>query len=134
MEELIAALLSGLIQVLVEALGELLCQLLVNGFYRALVRALGKQKMDAVAMGAFLLFTGALCGAASVWLLPHPVVHRSPLHGISVILSPLCVGGATWQIGKLFDTPDEPSTGAEDFWSGALFAFSMALVRLVMVH
>ena len=133
MEDLLAALFTGVVEVLIEALGELLCSLVINGLYRCLVRWMGRRRGSVLAKGLSILLAGAICGAISVWLIPHPLVHRSRLHGISLIASPLLVGVATWQIGRLFRDAEDADTPVQYFWGGAAFAFAMAVVRFVWV-
>jgi|GEM_PF-2539938 len=133
MEELLGVLASGLLEVAVEALGSLLCSELVKVLYRLFVRFIGKRIASAVGMAALLLATGAVIGGFSVWLIPHPIVPPSRLHGVSVVLSPLLVGAAAWLIGRLYTDAEHPGTPRQDFWSGAAFAFAMALMRFVLV-
>ena len=95
---------------------------------------LGKRAVNGVLVVAGLLLAGALSGAVSVWLVPHPLVHPSRLHGISVVVSPLLVGLSMSGLERLFRAHGEEVTPFENFWNGAAFAFAMALVRLLLVR
>jgi len=81
------------------------------------------------AMGHLLL--GALAGAASLAVIPHRLVPSSPLPGLSLVLSPLGNGIVMQAIGRWWDTRPDDRPALFTFTAGAIFAFAMALVRVL---
>ncbi len=77
---------------------------------------------------------GALVGFLSVVAYPHPLVHQSRLHGVSVVLSPLIAGFAMSQLGRLLRRYGKRVMPIESFGYGFVFAFGMAVVRFLMLR
>jgi hypothetical protein len=66
-------------------------------------------------------------------LFPHPLVHPSRIHGISLLVAPVTTGLMMSCIGSLLRRHDKKVVRIESFGYGFAFAFGMALVRLVLV-
>ena len=135
MEELIAGILAAIFEVLFEAVLEIACEALAS----LLTRAIGSffkavSALNPIAMAFGLGMLGALAGFLSVAIYPHPFVHPSRFHGISVILSPLITGIVMSQFGRLRRARARRVMPLESFGYGFAFAFAMALVRFLMLR
>jgi hypothetical protein len=77
---------------------------------------------------------GVLVGFLSVVAYPHPFVHPSRLHGVSIIASPLITGFVMSQLGRLLRNYGRKVMPIESFVYGFMFAFAMTLVRFLMLR
>jgi hypothetical protein len=76
------------------------------------------------------VFGGAAAGFLSAWLFPNRlIVTRVMVPGASLLLAPLATGVAMHLLGRRLRNLERQVTSLATFWGGALFAFSMALVR-----
>jgi hypothetical protein len=135
MDELLTAVLAAMAEVLFEAFVEIVLVSLAS----LLIRAIDKlfkavSDVDPVATAFALGLTGALVGFLSVAIYPHPLVHSSRFHGVSVIASPLITGFVMSQLGRLLRNQGKNVTPIESFGYGFAFAFAMALVRFLMLR
>ena len=73
-------------------------------------------------------------GFVSVLLLPHPLVHPSRLHGISLLISPVITGLIMGLIGRVVRRRGNTPVRIESFVYGFTFAFALAFIRLLLVH
>jgi|SRR5258708_3377038 hypothetical protein len=76
-------------------------------------------------------FLGALAGAGSLVIFPHPLFHPSKFHGISLIVSPVVTGLGMSAVGAMLRRHGKRVVQIESFPYAFAFAFGMALVRLV---
>src|SRR5262245_4152682 len=83
--------------------------------------------------GIGIALWGALAGAVVSLIWPARIFQPVLLRGASLIVSPLISGVVMHQYGLWRDGRREPRSHLATFWGGALFAFSMALVRFVWV-
>ncbi len=86
MEDFLAAILEVVAELVLQLFGELLLELLFRAtgkFFEAIFES------SRVFTTLAVLLLGALSGECSLALFPHPLVHPSRLHGISLIVSPL---------------------------------------------
>lgn len=83
------------------------------------------------AIGAVLL--GAAAGALTSLMWPVRIFRPGPLPGASLLLSPLVTGVVMERYGQWRDDRGRARSFLATFWGGALFAFSMALVRFLWV-
>lgn len=131
MEDFLAAIFEVVAELVLQLLGELLLELLVRAigkFFSAIFES------SRVFTAAVVLLLGALCGAISLLPFPHPLVHPSHLHGISLIVSPLITGLVMSQVGRLLRNRGKQSIQSESFVLGFAFAFALALIRFVFVR
>ena len=82
-------------------------------------------------LGTFLL--GGLAGALANLVWPMRVLRVGPVRGASVVLSPIVVGTIMERYGQWREGRGRARSFLDTFWGGAVFAFSMALVRFVWV-
>jgi len=134
MDELLFAVLAGIAEILGDALLELFTGIIASILIRAGRSLFGTvHKLGPVLGAAALILAGAGVGALSAIIFPHPLVHPSRFHGISVIASPLLTGWAMSEIGRAQRGRDWKPTRIESFGHGFAFALAMSLVRFVMV-
>lgn len=122
MEEFFAAILATIAEALLEIAGEALLELVIRLFASIL-----ESSTAAASLGVALL--GIACGAMSLVIFPHPLVHPSRIHGISLVVSPILTGIAMAQVGRFLRKRDKRSIRTESFAYGFAFAFAMALIR-----
>jgi hypothetical protein len=73
-------------------------------------------------------------GFLSLLLFPHPLVHPSKFHGISLLISPLVTGIVMGFVGRMIRRRGKTPVNIESFAYGFTFAFAFALIRLLMVR
>ena len=80
-----------------------------------------------------VLLLGGLAGAVTSLVVPTRIFPSSPMRGTSLLLSPLAAGATMSVYGRWKERRGSERSFLASFWGGALFAFSMALVRLIWV-
>ncbi len=127
--------LGFVLELLVDALLEFGIGALVAGVYR-LVRHIWvkARRGNPVAAATSLVVAGSALGLLSVLVFPHPIVHPSKLHGISLLISPLLAGLAMAAVGRGVRRRGRTPVRIESFGYGFAFAFAVALVRFLMVR
>jgi hypothetical protein len=135
MEDFFLALLSGAAELLVEVVFQWIAEEFTVATIRSVRNATRKSRAinPVLAVMGYLLL-GVGFGALSVFLFPHPLVHPSRFHGISLILSPLITGLIMSQIGLLHRHKGRDSLQIESFGYGFTFALGVALVRFFFVR
>jgi uncharacterized membrane protein (DUF485 family) len=101
---------------------------------RALARKFRKMRItnSVLAFIAYVIF-GAFVGRSTLVWFPHPLVHPSRLHGISLILLPAIAGWVMSLIGSILRRHDRTTVRIESFTYGFAFAFGLQLVRFLFV-
>ncbi|HKR29930.1 MAG TPA: hypothetical protein VJT08_05610 [Terriglobales bacterium] len=127
MEDLLFALVELLLEFLLEFTGEIVLDLLSRMTLEALQSEEPRYPIG-TAFGCFAF--GALAGAITLAAFPHPLIHRSRIHGISLILSPLITGAVMSGLGALLRKRGKRVVQIESFPYAFAFAFGMALIRL----
>ena len=84
---------------------------------------------------AFIIIAlfGGFIGLILSNMIPQRIVPRSVIPGISLVLSPLAAGMMMKLFGDWRRSRGHQPTVLATFWGGALFAFSMALVRWLRI-
>jgi hypothetical protein len=77
---------------------------------------------------------GLALGFVSILILPHPLVHPSKFHGISLLISPVITGLIMGLIGRTVRRRGKTPVQIESFAYGLTFALAFALIRLLMVR
>lgn len=80
-----------------------------------------------------LLLVGGFVGLVFSIVVPIRILAPSPMPGLSLVVSPLLVGATMRAFGKWRRRRGGDPTVLATFWGGALFAFAIALTRLLMV-
>ena len=138
MEELLAEILGAIAEFLFEAFLELIAAAILDLASRALL-GLFKGVAEAVKDNRVLLsigyaVLGTLAGMLSLFVLPHPLIHRdhpTRFHGISLLVSPIVAGLVLSSFGGILRRLGKRVTPVETFGYGFAFAFGMALIRFV---
>jgi hypothetical protein len=77
------------------------------------------------------LFLGGVAGGLSLFFFPLPLVHRSRVPGLSVVISPVLAGLGMSLVGSALRKRNKNAGQIESFGYGFAFAFGMALVRFL---
>ena len=77
---------------------------------------------------------GGLAGVLTSVIWPTSIFRPGPVRGASLLLSPLITGVVMDRYGQWRENSGVARSYVATFWGGALFAFSMALVRFVWVR
>lgn len=83
-------------------------------------------------IGHFIM--GLVAGVLSLLIFSGRVLARPIVPGASLVLSPLVTGIAMRWLGELWRSRGREAPALYSFWSGAIFAFGMALVRFVYLE
>ncbi len=127
MEDLLLFLLGIILDSLLEVAGEAILALLV----RAIGRLLGRlANLNQFLAGAGFALLGIGAGFLSLVCLPHPLVHSSRFHGISLLISPIITGFVMSLVGRTVRSRGRNSLRIESFGYGFIFALGMAVIRL----
>lgn len=126
---------SELLAVLLEILGEFLLELFVELAAESLGGRVKYRKERHPAISAVgLAVAGTAAGFLSTLLFPHPLMAtRLTLPGASLVLAPPATGAVMHLMGTRLRSKRRTTTRLATFWGGALFAFSMALMRWWLV-
>ncbi len=128
---MIEALFELLVQFVLEVLGQLIFELLTSLGWESVKDTFRPRRHASPilsAIGQFLL--GGIAGGISLLILPERVATRSFLPGVSLLLSPIGTGIVMHSIGEMWPDDWREKPALFSFWSGAIFALGMALVRL----
>lgn len=119
-----------------EVIFEILLQLFVEVFFEGLFRLFAVPFDDrphpVIATIAYALF-GAILGHISVWLVPYGFIPTPELRLGYLIVAPLALGFAMLRLRAWFNRPSLVSN-TQQFVMTAVFAFSFALVRYLMIY
>ena len=128
--EMLAAILEILGEVFLEVCLEFLASLLVRVGRRAISTP---PRQGRFFTGFLFAVFGASAGLLSVRIFPHPLVHPSRFHGMSLLISPIITGLVMFATGRLELRLGRKPTQIETFWIGFVFALALAIVRFVLV-
>jgi hypothetical protein len=132
MEDLLFALLSGVAELVLEVLFEIALESVVALIARAFRNAVeASNTIGPILAGAGYLILGAILGAISLAVHPHPLFHPSRFHGASLLISPIIAGLVMSQVGSLLRRYGKQSVRIESFGYGFTFALGWAVVRFV---
>jgi hypothetical protein len=131
MTDFFAAILEVIAEALLEVFGELLISLLARTIGKLLAAIFEPGPLGTAVV---VMLLGVVSGACSVVVFPHPLVHPSKVHGISLIVSPVIAGLVMSQVGRFLRNRGKRTIQLESFVYGFTFAFAMAVVRLLFVR
>jgi hypothetical protein len=130
--EILVELLLALVQLLAEAvlqiLFELLAELGLHGVRESFRRP---QPVDPVLAAIGYAALGAVAGAISLWLVPELLIKSQWLRIANLIITPLAAGAAMGALGAWRRRRHEELIRLDRFAYGFLFALAMALVRFI---
>ena len=131
MEDFLLGLLGALLEVIGEALLELLFGLAAEALSAGIKRL---KEAGPVALTIGLAFGGAGAGLLSAWLVPHRlIVTRVAIPGLSLVVAPVATGFVMGFLGKQIRRAGHSPNSVATFRGGLVFAFSMALVRWSLI-
>ncbi len=119
-------MLEGLLELLVEVLGETLFAM-AGAVLEEAISDEGQSHRPAAAIGHVLM--GAVAGAISLLVLKREVVHHFVVPGTSLILAPVCTGALLELVGRWWVRRGNVRMVLFTFWGGFCFALGMAAVR-----
>jgi len=134
MGELLFELLLAFGELFLEVLFEFAGEALLDLALRAIAEVFETSRFTSpvlASVGYTLL--GASAGGLSLFIFPHPLVHPSRLHGISLFVSPIVTGLVMSLIGSILSRQGKKVVQIESFGYGFAFAFGMALIRYFFV-
>jgi hypothetical protein len=132
MEDLLLALLSGLGELALEAIFEIALESIFALVARSAQNAAeGWKTVDPIIASAVYFFVGAVLGAASLVVHPHPLFHPSRFHGVSLLVSPVITGLVMSRAGSLLRRRGKQSVRIESFGYGFVFALGWAIIRFI---
>jgi hypothetical protein len=135
MEELLGGLLYAIFEMFGEVFIELIGEAIISLISRSIRNIVEESKaVSPILAEAGYLLLGFACGGISVFFSPHPLIHPSKFHGISLLISPILTGLVMAQVGVLRQKKDQRAVRIESFWYGFTFALGMALVRFFFVR
>jgi hypothetical protein len=135
MEELLAALLSGIVEILAEVLFQVAIEAIIGLITRAIQRLFSETNdVSPIVAAIGYLLLGFLAGALSLLLIPHRLVPPSRIHGISLVVSPLITGMFMSQVGSLLRSKGKRTVQIESFAYGFAFALGVAIVRFAYLR
>jgi hypothetical protein len=134
MEDLFLALLSGAAELLVEVVFQVAGEAFIALIIRSIRNVFGESKAISPVLAALgYLLLGVVCGVVSVLLFPHPLIHPSKIHGISLLISPVVTGLIMLQMGLVRRRKGKDTVRIESFGYGFTFALGVALIRFLFV-
>lgn len=131
---MILELLEGALEIL----AEVILQWIAEAFTASIIRSTRKAEEESenvgpVFAGILYLFVGIGFGALSVILFPHPLLHPSRVHGISLVVSPILTGLLMARIGLVRRRKGQEAVRLESFAYGFTFALGVAIIRFFFV-
>ncbi len=122
-------------EILFELFVEFLAQLLFEIGFESVASALrSKRKANPVLSIIGLIILGLIIGIIFSLIAPKRIFSNYPVTGLSLIISPLCVGTVMYYFGNWRRKKGTQTTIIATFWGGAIFAFVVALTRLIITN
>ena len=124
-----------LFQLILEVLAQILFELATALGWESLKDSMRSERESTPLLSGIGHFLMGLCaGVGSVLVFGSRVTPRSPIPGLSLVLSPIVTGLAMDRIGESWRERGWDRPALFSFRAGAIFAFAMALVRFVYLE
>jgi hypothetical protein len=122
-----------LIEFVCSFFGDFLLQLGVELLIEAGLRRTGDAMDQCMPLLTFVAYgmLGVAFGGLSLLVFPHALVHSSRFHGSSLVIAPILTGLGMTAIGYLRRRREEPVIRIDTFFYAFIFAFGLALIRLL---
>jgi hypothetical protein len=134
MLDLLFALLEVLFEIFFEAAFEFVAESIGALILRGLAHVFSSSEVkNPLLAGIGYGFLGGVAGGLSLLFFPHPLVHRSHIPGLSVLLSPTLAGLGMSLVGATLRRHKKKAMQIESFGYGFAFAFGMAVIRFLFV-
>jgi hypothetical protein len=124
-------LLEILLEFLIQIVGEVLLDVVLHVSSR-FVRA--REALNALLTLIMYFGLGLFVGWLSILIFPKAFVRSSNLHGISLLITPVLAGFTMSAIGWIRQRQGKLLVRLETFSCGFIFAFAMALIRLLFTE
>jgi hypothetical protein len=124
-------LLEIFLEFLLQIVGGVLVDVVLHASSR-FIRA--RQTLNALLTCIMYLGLGLFVGWLSILIFPRAFVRSSNLHGISLLITPVLAGFTMSTIGWIRVRQGKVLIRLETFSCGFIFAFAMALIRLVFTE
>jgi hypothetical protein len=124
-------LLEILLEFLIQIVGEVLLDVVLHVSSR-FVRA--REALNALLTLIMYFGLGLFVGWLSILIFPKAFVRISNLHGISLLITPVLAGFTMSAIGWIRRRQGKLLIPLETFSCGFIFAFGMALIRLLFTE
>lgn len=135
MEDFLLGLLGCILELLGETLTDIAFAALVDTALRALRRlGFSARRGSPIAAAIILIAAGVALGFLSAIVVPHPLVHPSKYHGMSLLIGPVITGLVMAAVGRGVRRRGRDPVRIEGFGYGLTFAFAFALIRILIVH
>ena len=121
-----------LLQIFLEFLLQIISEVLLDVFLHTTSRYTWLRKSLNALLTAVLFFAaGLLIGFLSISIFPQAFIRSSTLHGINLLITPVLAGFTMFAIGWYRVRRGNLLIRLESFSYGFIFAFAMALIRLL---
>ena len=132
-------MLAALFEIVLGFIGEILLELIVEvaiefGFYFFFERLITPSRYPAVIETIGYVLVGAMLGGASVLIFPNSFIPNAKLQIANLFITPILAGAAMMGVGTLRTRKGQNPIRLDSFTFGALFAFSLELVRFLFVQ
>lgn len=118
-------------ELLIQIVGEALIEL---GFYSLAETFRSRERRHPVLAGIGSAVIGSLFGLLSLAVLPHRILGVTGVPGASLILVPVANGVLMETFGRWREATSRRRSYFATYWAGAIFAFSVALVRFLGIE
>jgi hypothetical protein len=127
-------LLEILLELVVEVLGQAIMEILAELGLASLKAAFERPNRSPILAGLGYLLLGGALGGLSLLVRRERFFQPGPMPGLSLIVSPLCVGLIMHAWGRYRRQRGHTTTNLATFGGGAAFAFGSAVVRLIWIR
>jgi len=121
-------LLEIFLEFLIQIAGGILFDVVLHASSR-FIRA--RKTLNALGTGLMYLGFGLFVGWLSILIFPRAFIRSSNLHGISLLITPVLAGLTMSAIGWIRVRQGKLLIRFETFSCGFIFAFAIALIRLI---
>lgn len=133
MEDLIEVLLGAIFEIFGEALLQILMEIIAALLSRAIRKLFViSRRLGPELIALILAVAGGAAGLFSLMIFPHPLVHPSRFHGVSLLISPVATGLVMALIGRTIRRRGWKPVRIESFGYGFVFALAMQLIRFAL--
>ncbi len=135
MQDLLFALVSGTVDILVEVFFQVAIEAIVALVTRSVRNLFSESSIISPILAALgYLLLGLAAGVLSVRLFPHAIVPPSKIHGISLLVSPVITGLIMSQVGVVLRRKGKRTVQIESFAYGFTFALGVAIIRFAYLR
>lgn len=132
---MLAALLEGLVVFLWELVGEVVFGIVGDLVFTSVGEVLDRQPWGRTLLSALgFILLGTAAGGLSAAVMPERMTPVILMPGLSLLLAPLGTGATMYVYGRWRQGRGHDTSQLATFWGGALMAFTMALVRYLLVR